>query len=324
MESFALLGELAARLHKEFRDVYYLCLPVFFALALVINWFRSPHGSPDFIESIKRAFVATLLLVGFGEITDIILALSNGLASKISDMSGLDAVMTMAGQKAQGYSLSVTSVLLGVNDLLIAVLSFASYLLLYVARYFMVALYHFSWVFLLLISPILLLFHLFSPKITLNLFRSLIEIASWNIVWAVLSAMLTALPFGNAYMADGNYLTVIIMNVIIALAMLGTPLVVRAIIGSGVSAMASTLGPAAVTTMIMAPAKATGATQIARTVLSDTTGYLRYQAGRLGNRSRPQSRMANAVVSRPRSDSSSMNTPRPNSTPPPNSPQKPN
>ena len=283
MESFALLGELATRLHKEFREVFYLCLPVFFALSLVINWFKSPQGSPDFLESFKRAIIATLLLVGFREITDTILALSNGLAGKISDMSGLDAVMAMAAKKAEGYTLSVTSVIVGINDLLIAVLAFLSYLLLYVARYLMVALYHFSWVFLLLISPIVLLFHLFSPKITLNLFRSLIEVASWNIVWAVLSAMLTALPFGNAYMADGNYLTVIILNVIIALAMIGTPLIVRSLIGSGLAAMAGSLGPAAVTTIVMAPAKAASMANVAREVLSDTTGYLRYQAGRVGS-----------------------------------------
>ncbi len=239
--------------------------------------------------------------------------ISNGLASKISDMSGLDSIMNMASQKAHGYTVSVTSVILGINDLLIAVLSFLSYLLLYVARYLMVALYHFSWVFLVLISPVVLLFHLFSPRITLNLFRSLIEVASWNIVWAVLSAMLTALPFGNAYMADGNYLTVIVLNVIIALAMLGTPLVVRAIIGSGVSAMASSLGPAAVTAMVMAPAKAASMTNIAREVLSDTTGYLRYQAGRAGNLARP----SGSMNPKPQTEQSNNHPAKANPVPPP-------
>lgn len=318
MESFALLGDLATRLHKDFREVFYLCLPVFFALSLVINWFKSPQGSPDFLESFKRAIIATLLLVGFQEITDMILALSNGLATKISDMSGLDSVMAMAAKKAQGYTLSVTSVIIGINDLLIAALAFLSYLLLYVARYLMVALYHFSWVFLLLISPIVLLFHLFSPKITLNLFRSLIEVASWNIVWSVLSAMLTALPFGNAYMADGNYLTVIILNVIIALAMIGTPLIVRSLIGSGLAAMAGSLGPAAITTIVMAPAKVASMGNVAREVLSDTTGYLRYQAGRVGNAHRAAPGQ-NPRVPTDSSPASSRPTPVP---PPQNRPDK--
>ncbi|MBI4405982.1 MAG: hypothetical protein HY537_17615, partial [Deltaproteobacteria bacterium] len=260
MDSFALLGELAIRLHEQFREVFYLCLPAFFALSLVVAWFKNPAGGPDFIESIKRACVATLLLVAFKEITDVILAITNGLADKVSDMSGLDAILKMAGDKAQSYTLSVTSVILGFNDLLIATLSFLSYLLLYVARYLMVAVYHFSWIFLMIIAPIVLLFHLFSPRITLNLFQSLIEVASWNVVWAVLSAMLKALPFGNAYAADGNYLTVIVLNVVIALAMLCTPLIVKAIVGHGVAAITGTLAPAAVTTMVIAPTK--GATLV--------------------------------------------------------------
>ena len=194
MQDFALLGDLGTRLHAQFREIFYLCLPLFFGLSVLIAWFKNPQGGPDFIEALKRAFVATLLLVAFKEITDAILILSNGLADKISDMSGIESVMKMAEQKARGYTLSTTSVLLGINDLLIATLSFLSYLFLYVARYLMVAIYHFSWIFLMLIAPIVLLFHLFSPSITLNLFRGLIEVASWNVVWSVLSLFLALTP----------------------------------------------------------------------------------------------------------------------------------
>ncbi len=182
MENFELLGSLAQKLHSELRNVYYLILSIFFCLSLVITWLKSPTGGPDFLEAVKRAFVATLLLAGFQEITDTILFVTSGLAGKISDMQGLDMFMQMAGDKAKSYSASPTSLVLGFNDLIVATLSFLSYLILYVARYVMVAVYHFSWVFLSLIAPILLLFHIFSPKITLNLFKSMAEIASWKVV----------------------------------------------------------------------------------------------------------------------------------------------
>lgn len=281
MESFDLLGSLATRLHQELRGVFYLFLPLFFGISLIVAWFRNPAGGPDFLESLKRAIVATLLLVGFQEITDAILSLTNGLASRIGDMSGLDAIMQMAGEKTKGYTLSTTSVILGFNDLLVASLAFLSYLLLYVARYLMVAVYHFSWVFLVLIAPIVLLFHLFSPRMSLNLFRSLLEVASWNVVWAILSAMLLALPFGNAYAADGNYLTVIVLNFVISLSLIGTPLVVRSLVGSGLTAMTASLGPAVLTAMALAPAKAVSALQFGRQVLEDTRGYAKYQVSRL-------------------------------------------
>lgn len=276
MDNFALLGSLALKLHNELRSLYYVLLPIFFALSLVFAWFRHPQGGPDFIESIKRAFIATLLLVGFSEITDTILFISNGLAAKIDDMSGLDSLMKMAGEKAKSYTASPITVVLAFNDLLVSAIAALSYIILYIARYIMVAIFHFSWVFLSIIAPILLLFHLFSSKLTLNLFRSMIEVASWKVAWAILSAMLTALPFGNAYMADGNYLTVITLNFVIALCMLGTPLLVHALVGNGLSGFTGALAPAVAGAMLAAPAKAVVAWKAGRTVLGDTTGFAKH------------------------------------------------
>ena len=279
MENFELLGALAQKLHSELRNMYYLMLPIFFCLSLVVTWLKTPTGGPDFIEAVKRAFISTLLLAGFQEITDTILFVTSGLADKISDLQGLDMFMQMAGDKARSYTASPMSMVLQFNDLIIATLSFLSYIILYVARYVMVAVYHFSWVFLSLIAPILLLFHIFSPKITLNLFKSMIEIASWKVVWAILSAMLAALPFGNAYATSGNYLTVIVLNFVIAISMLCSPMIVKSLVGSGFSAFADTLGPITTAAMLATPAKAASAMRIGRGVLETTKGY----AGHLQN-----------------------------------------
>lgn len=270
MENFELLGALAQKLHSELRNVYYLMLPIFFCLSLVITWLKSPTGGPDFLEAVKRAFIATLLLAGFQEITDAILFVTSGLAEKISDMQGLDMFMQMAGDKAKSYSASPTSLVLGFNDLIVATLSFLSYIILYIARYVMVAVYHFSWVFLSLIAPILLLFHIFSAKITLNLFKSMAEIASWKVVWAILSAMLAALPFGNAYATSGNYLTVIVLNFVIAISMLCTPMIVKSLVGGGFSAFADTLTPITTAAMLAAPAKAASVMSVGRGAISTT------------------------------------------------------
>ena len=181
--------------------------------------------------------------------------------------------MQMAGDKAKSYPNSSMSIVLGFNDLIVATLSFLSYLILYVARYLMVAVYHFSWVFLSLIAPVLLLFHIFSPKITLNLFKSMVEVASWKVIWAVLSAMLAALPFGNAYATSGNYLTVIVINFVIAISMLCTPLVVKSLVGSGFTAFADTLGPITAAAMLAAPTRAGTMMKVGRAVIGDTKAF---------------------------------------------------
>jgi hypothetical protein len=308
MDNFALLGPVAANLHQEFQRLFYLLLPLFFAIAIIIDWFKGPGAGADFVDTLKRAFVATLLLVGFQEITGAILLIANGLSDKISDMSGLNQIFQMAGDKAKSYPLSTTSLLLGANDLIIAILSFASYFVLYILRYLMVAVYHFSWIFLTILAPFLLLFHLFTSKITMNLFQGLIEIASWQIVWSVLSAMLTALPFGNAMVADGNYLTVIIINFVIALCMLGTPLVVHALVGSGFSAIASKLGPLTLAAMVAAPAKTATALKVGREVVSNTAGYGLHAHAKVGEK------VFKALTS-PNANPSSKTPPKNNSTP---------
>jgi len=279
MPEFELLGSLMVKLHQQFVNMYYLFLPVFFSLAVVVAWVKSPTGSPEFIHIIKRTIIATVLLVAFPDISKLILAMADGVAEKIDHLNSLDNVIRMAQEKTEGYSLSVSSVLLQFNDLIIATLSFLSYLILYIARYITIAMYHFFWTFFMVSAPLLLLFNLFegTQQITVNLFKGMIEVACWKIVWAILGAMLLALSFGDAYKTEGNYLTLIVMNFVIAVAMLMTPMMVKSLVGSGLQSMSSALGAAAVTAMAAAPAKAAASVRTSRAFMNDPKGFVKKQ-----------------------------------------------
>jgi hypothetical protein len=283
MPDFGLLGSLMENLHQEFVHIYYLMLPVFFGLALILAWFRSSGSAPDFLDVLKRAIISMILLVAFPDITRAIAFIAEGITNKIDAVNSLDTFLRMAQEKAQTYSFTPTSILLQFNDLIIAVLSFGSYLILYIARYLTIAMYHFFWVFFMISSPLMLLFNLFqgTSQITVNLFKGMIEVASWKIVWAILGAMLTALSFGNAYKTDGNYLTLIVMNFVIAVAMLMTPMMVRSIVGAGLHTMSSSLGAAAVTAMVAAPARAATSVATSREVLTNTQNFMRDKISRL-------------------------------------------
>jgi hypothetical protein len=286
MPNFDVLGSLVVTLHQDFVQIYYLVLPVFFALSLLVAWARNPAGGVDFLDTLKRAVIATLLLVAFQDISQGILFIADGIADKIDNMSGLNAILQMASEKSQGYSHSTVSLLLQFDDFIIAMLSFASYLVLYFARYITVAMYYFFWIFLSISSPLLLLFNLFpsTSNITANLFRSMCEVASWKICWAILSAMLTALSFGDIYKTDGDYITLIVMNFVIAVAMLATPMMVRALANQGVAAMAPALGAAAVATMAATPGTlATGFVK-GRSELNLISGFANQKISALKNR----------------------------------------
>ena len=270
MPQFELLGSLMQDLHREFVHLYYLMLPPFFALAIALNWFRGSSGGFDFIDTLKRAIISTVLLAAFPEISSTIVFIADGIAEKVDQMNSIDAVIRMAQEKSQGYSVSVKSLLIQFDDLIIAGLSFISYLVLYISRYLTLAMYHFFWLFYMVSAPILMLFNLFpgSSQITKNLFKGMIEVCSWKIAWAILGAMLTSLSFGEMYKNEGSYIELIVLNFIIAIAMFATPMIVRSLINSGLESMSSAIGTATAAAMVAAPVKAAQAYSASRNGIS--------------------------------------------------------
>ncbi len=125
-------------------------------------------------------------------------------------------------------------------------------------------------------APLLLLFNLFegTQQITKNLFKGMIEVACWKIVWAILGAMLTALSFGDAYRAEGSYLVLIVMNFVIAVAMLMTPSMVRSLVGGGIQSMSSAIGAASVAAMAAAPARAAMVASTSRNAISTAGNFV--------------------------------------------------
>lgn len=287
MPNFDLLGTLMRDLHQEFVRMYYLMLPVFFALSVALTWFKSPQGSPDFLDVLKRAVISTLLLVAFPDISQAIIFVADGITERIDQLNSLDTIIRMAQEKSQNYSFSATSILLQFNDLIIATLSFLSYLVLYIARYLTIAMYHFFWIFFMISAPLLLLFNMFAStsQITKNLFKGMIEVACWKIVWAILGAMLAALSFGDAYRVEGNYLTLIVMNLVIAIAMLMTPMMVKSLVGSGLQSMSSSIGAATVAAMAAGPAKVAAAKTTSRKVLNAGRTYMNNRIERFKGKS---------------------------------------
>lgn len=275
MPDFNLMGSLMRDLHQEFVRMYYQMLPVFFCLSIAVTWLRSPGNSLDFVDVLKRAMISTLLLAAFPEISQAIIFVADGIAEKIDSMNTLDAVIQMAKEKSESYPAGSASILLGFNDLLMAVLTFLSFLILFIARYLMIAMYHFFWVFYMVSAPLLLLFNLFpaTGNITANLFRGMIEVACWKIVWAILGAMLASLAFGDAYKTEGAYVTIVVMNFVIAIAMLATPLFVKSLGSQGAQAMSSGIGQQAAAAIAAVPTKGMSLAVKWKAAYSGASGY---------------------------------------------------
>ncbi len=246
MPNLEVLGTLVRDLYQELSQLFYVMLPVAILFSVIFSYLKS--GEPNYPDLFKRAFVAALLLACFPEVSNFILDVCDGIASKIDDMSGLEAFMKIAQEKSLGYAAAQKLLLLKFDGFFMAVLSFASFALLYIAKYLTVLLYYFYWGLLSIAAPLMILCYIFpaTSNITTNLYKSLIEVASWKIVWAILSAMLKSVSFGFIYENEQSYLPLVAMNFIIAIALLFTPKILRSLVGEGVQSTASSIGATAV------------------------------------------------------------------------------
>lgn len=274
MPNMEVLGSLVRDLHQTLSNFFYIALPVAIMLSVALSMLRS--GGPNYVDILRRALIAALLLASFPEVSGLILDIFDGLASKIDSMAGLETFLRMAEEKSRSYSSAQNVLLLKFNDLFIAVLSFASYVILYVARYLTIALYYFFWVMLSVLSPLLILCYIFpaTENVTKGLYRGLIEVASWKVIWAVQSAMLASLSLGNIYKTEGSYITLTVLNFVIAIGLLFTPVLVKSLVSGGIQGAASTLGPVAAASMIALPTRIVNVTTFSREMMSKSYGYV--------------------------------------------------
>ncbi len=211
------LMPLTKALYAQTSKIGWLLLFSFFLLAITFTYFKSPQGSPDFLDIVKRLVIAMILMVSFPLISYYIQDISQGMTESISNLSSLNSFFDMLkdrldGILRKGWSASIFAF----DDLVLSALTFLSYMLVYLSRFLMLALYQFYWALLTVLAPILIAFYVFqkTAQVTGNLYRSLIEVSLWPFLWEIMGIMLKSLWAGEKMAVEGNYLTVILLKLI--------------------------------------------------------------------------------------------------------------
>ena len=204
-----------------------LLLPLFL-VSVAIGYSSDLGITGSIIVRLKRLFLVALLLVSFPMIAEFVQILGVEIAKSIDDMTGIDMVLEAASKRAELFSFSLQGLINLGSDLLLGGLVIISFVILVVARFFLLAFQHFYWFLLVALGPFLILGMLFeaSSGITTGLFKNMLQVSAWPVVWSVLSAFLKALPFASAYHAEGGLITVVTLNLILAVALLFSPFIV--------------------------------------------------------------------------------------------------
>ncbi len=228
IEEYEKLLPIARQIYDHTSHLSWQMLLPLFLVSVALAYTTDLGVSGAVIVRLKRLVLVALLLVTFPTIAEFSQILGVEIARSIDDMTGIDMVLEAASKRAEAYSFDLNGLLNLGSDLLVGTLVLLSFVILIVARFFLLAFQHFYWFLLVALGPFLILGSLFesSSGITKGLFKSMFQVACWPVIWSVLSAFLKALPFASSYAVEGNLITVVTLNLIIAIALLFSPFIV--------------------------------------------------------------------------------------------------
>ncbi len=227
VEQYEKLLPVAKQLYSHTSQLSWEMLLPLFLVSVAMAYTSDLGLSGAVVVRLKRLLLVALLLVTFPMIAEFVQILGVEIAKSIDDMTGIDMVLEAASKRAETYSFDLQGLLNFGSDVIMGGLVLISFLILVVARYLLLAFQHFYWLLMIALGPFFILGTLFeaSAGITKGLFKNMFLVASWPIIWSVLSAFLKALPYASSYSGAGEFLTVITLNLIIAVALLFSPFI---------------------------------------------------------------------------------------------------
>lgn len=278
MDMSWLAGE-AKQIHALFSGLFFSIVLTLLLLGVVLNYFRMPLGAvPEFLHLVGRAVVAAFLLVALPEIMNSIADVTDSFAGQVGDLHNFKLVTSRLGEKIGTLTWSWVSV----KDSVLLIISYLTFFLLYISVYMADTLYLFTWTLLYIFSPMMIAAFVLpsTASATKGLFQALIEVSLWKITWSVLAALLWSFALSeiNKPEYDVDFLTAILLNVLLAFSVIVTPLIVGKLVRGGLHSGAASLGGTILGAAALTP---TGVVGMAKAKALGTTRSIGKGANRL-------------------------------------------
>lgn len=257
IEEYERILPVARQLYEHTSQLSWQLLLPLFLVSVAMSYTSDLGLTGAVLVRLKRLILVAILLVAFPTIAEFAQVLGVEIARSIDNMAGIDMVLEAAAKRSEAYSFDLQGLLNLGADLVCGVLVLVSFLILVVARFMLLAFQHFYWFLLVVLGPFLILGMLFdaSSGITKGLFKNMFQVAAWPVIWSILSAFLKAMPFASAYAGAGGFVTVITLNLIIAVALLFSPFIVSQLCEGVNLSVGDTLRRGALKAVMMATPK---------------------------------------------------------------------
>ena len=248
------LANEARQIHDLFYSTFFSIVLVLLLVGVITSFFKLPMGQvPELMQLVGRAVIAAFIMAAMPEIMNCLADITDQLSRQVGQLNNLKLVVARLGEKLGTMTWSWVSV----KDSAILLISYLTFFLLYVSVYVANSMYLFAWTLLYIFSPLLVAGFTLpaTASATKGLFQSMIEVCFWKIGWSVLATLLWsfALSEVNSPQYNVDFLTAILLNLMLAFSVLIVPMVVRSLIKGGVSNVASSLGGAILATAALTP-----------------------------------------------------------------------
>lgn len=256
MLDFTWLAAEAKTIHFIFSNLFYSMITFCLLVGVFIEFFKLPIGGlPSFTPLLGRSVIAVIMLSSFPEFLNLVGDLTDGLSSKIGELNEFKYVLNRMGDQLDKLTWSWTSV----KQMTIVAISFIAFFILYISVYVSEAIYFYSWTLLYIFSPLCFALYVLpqTQNAALGIYKAIIKVASWKVVWSVLATLLwsAALTDLEKLGDNANFLTVILFNLMLAGSLLFTPLISNLLFGGNFAQAATKAGSFAVGSAMMGAGK---------------------------------------------------------------------
>lgn len=233
---FEYLGSVGAELHAQMIQIYWVLMIPFVVFLFALEVIRD--GDANLRDLFRRIVFSVLLLLTFDWTLQAIAVVGDAVTEQISGLEQLSEVLQNLGPNYSGKDSWFN-----MRETILYVFSVAAYLIAYLGFFVATALTHFVWTILYVAAPLMILMYVsrHTERVTMSLYKGLVQVVIWKILWSILGVLLLKLAMQPEVTGLEDYIMSIVVNLCIGFSMLFIPIATRSLVSDGMSSVASSL-----------------------------------------------------------------------------------
>ncbi len=234
---FEWLPEVAGQIRNEMTSIYWVMLTPYAMFSIAMEFFKVPESNPNVTGIIKRILTSMIMLFTFDMCISTLGMAADGITHRIDGIQTLPDLLNELWEKHEGND----DIIFGIRDALIYGLHLLSYIIALVGVFTANILIKFVWTVLYVVSPLMILMYVShnTSFITKNLYKGLLNVVSWKILWSILGVMLLKFATIPEDTTWDNQIMNILVNLCIGVSMLFIPLAAKSLLTDGMSSAAN-------------------------------------------------------------------------------------